>query len=141
MENIELFDEFCAAILASLYEAFPVPAAVDARKLSGHGELNDFGRVIDDLGRPSRQFEIAISTADWLKSAGFITSKESNRYGHAGVTLTMAGLQVLNGVPDSVASKESRGAKLVRFIKEGSVGLACEAAKAIISAGVAAGMS
>ena len=141
MKNIELFDDYTAAILARLYEAFPVPISIDARKLSGHEEVDEFGGVIDDHGQASKKFEIAISTLDWLREAGFIASHMRNQFGHSQVTLTAHGLQVLNAVPDSLKSKEPTGEKLVRLTREGSLGLVRETVKAIIAAGVNAGLS
>ncbi|MEJ2002995.1 MAG: hypothetical protein P8X77_16745 [Maritimibacter sp.] len=141
MKNIELFDDYTGAILALLYQSFPVPATLDARKLCGHGEIDEFGRIVDDMGRPSKSFEIAISTLGWLESAGFISSRQKNHYGHMQVTLTVQGLQLLNDVPDALKSKEPTGEKLVRFIREGSPGLARETEKAVIAAGDSAGLS
>jgi len=50
--------------------------------------------------------------------------------------LTPAGLAALNAKPESLSSRESIGARIVRLVREGSMGFAKEAAKAAIGAGV-----
>lgn len=141
MENIDLFEDYTATILAQLYKSFPVPIAIDARKISGHSEINKFGCIVDDHGMPSQKFAIAMSTMNWLIGAGFVTCRAKNQLGHAEVCLTVAGLQILNAVPDAQKSKEARGAKLVRLVREGSGELVRDVVKSVISSAIAGAMA
>lgn len=136
MDNIDCFDDFVAAILADLYRAFPVPAFLDARTLSGHLEVNAFGAIVDENGNRSRRFEIAKATLDWLAESGYIRSTERLPYGHRNAVLTASGLHLLKAVPASLQQRESLGERLVRFVREGSLSLARETAKAVLAEGV-----
>lgn len=136
MKNIDLFNDFAAAILAKLYEGFPVKAQLDARHFCGHGEIDDFGGVIDDFGRPSRAFDIALSTIEWLKDSGYIRSGVRNAYGWSDVVLTDRGLSLLRATPGVLKGKESLGDKLIRLVREGSKEMARESIKELISAGI-----
>jgi hypothetical protein len=136
MKNIDLFDEYVAVILAQLYEGFPVKRGIDARKISGHTEINDWGGVADEAGNPSRKFEIAYATIEWLVETGYIRAADRSQFGFSQAVLTASALEVLKASPDSLKVKEAVGERIVRFVKEGSLGLAKEAAKAAISHGI-----
>lgn len=136
MQNIDLFDEYVAGALAALYESFPVKRFVDARELCGHSDINDFGAIIDPCGNPSKAFDVARATIDWLVETGYIRAGVRHQWGYADAVLTAAGLEVLKASPESLKAKETLGEKLVRFTKDGSIGLAREAAKAAISTGI-----
>lgn len=136
MANIDLFDEFTARALAELYEAFPRKTWLDARVLAGDSDVNEFGQVIDGHGQPSARFEIARATIEWLIDTGYIRAAEMDRYGAQQAVLTPAALLVLKAVPGSLKGHEAPGEKLVRLLREGSIALAKETAKAAISSGV-----
>jgi hypothetical protein len=136
MKNIELFDEFVARILAGLYEHFPVKSGIDARVLSGHMETDQFGGILDERGEPSRKFEIALATIDWLVDTGYIRTGERRDWGYPQAVLTASGLEVLKASPESLKAREAIGDRIVRLVKDGSLGLAKEAAKAAISTGI-----
>lgn len=133
-QNIECFDEFVARALAELYGRFPVKIFLDARKLSGDDGNDDFGRVVDSDGRPSKRFEIALATIEWLADSGIIRAGEPHTFGYYNVVLTAAGLEILQATPESLKVGESLGDRITRFVREGSLGFAKEAAKAAISA-------
>ncbi len=134
MQNIDLFDEYTARIFALLYERFPVKQSLDVRELCGHSAVNDFGIIVDERGRPSRAFDIAMATVEWLGDNGYVRLDRNFGHGWTNVVLTAQGLEALSAVPESLASKESFGDRLVRFVREGAFGLAKEAAKAALAA-------
>lgn len=136
MNNIDCFNGFVAAILAQLYDGFPVKCMLDARTISGHGDVDDFGGIVDHQGRPSRPFEIAMGTIEWLIDNGYVRAGERHIYGYRNAVLSERGLELLKRGAGNLASKESWGDKLLRLVREGSIDLAREAAKALISAGV-----
>jgi hypothetical protein len=136
MQNIDLFDEYVAAALASLYESFPIKRFLDARALCGHADIDDYGAIVDDSGRPSKAFEVARATIEWLVETGYVRAGQRHPWGYSDSVLTAAGLEVLKASPESLKAKETLGEKLVRFSREGSVGLAKEAAKAAITTGI-----
>lgn len=134
MRNIELFDEYTAKIMAVLYERFPNKRALDVREICGHTAMNDFGLVVDDNGNPSGAFDVAMGTLEWLGDNGYVRYNKNSGYGWTDVVLTEKGLAMLNKVPNSVASKETFGDRLSRFVREGAMGLAKEATKAAFAA-------
>jgi len=137
MHNIELFDEYAAKTLAQLYQTFPVPTNLDARNLCGHHDIDEYGHFLDEQGNPSKAFDIAKATLDWLVESGYIRVQHTSQVGYQYAVLTAAGLEVLKASPESLKVKETLGDKLVRFTKEGSISLAKEVAKTAISTGVA----
>ncbi|MFA7597221.1 MAG: hypothetical protein WCY92_12790 [Novosphingobium sp.] len=138
MKNIELFNEYAAAIFATLYERFPVKQSLDAREICGHHTVDDFGGVVDDSGRPSRAFDIALSTVEWLGDNGFIALGDRHNFGFRDVVLTAKGLETLNARPDSLGGKESFGERILRLLREGSIEVAKETGKAAIAYGTKA---
>lgn len=130
MSNIELFDEYTARILAQLYEAFPRKSLLDARSVCGHESADEFGRVLDDDGKPSAHFDVALATIDWLTETGYIRAESRRQWGFCGAVLTAQGLLVLKAVPDSIQPLEAVGDRMTRLVKAGSIGAAKEAAKA-----------
>lgn len=136
MANIDLFDEYTAAIFAKLFEAFPRKIAIDAREICGHEKCDDFGNVLNPEGNPSKQFEVALATIEWLRETGFIRVSSMHGQGAMGVVLTASALLVLKSTPESIKVSESWGERLVGFTRQGSFGLAKETAKAIIGASV-----
>ena len=139
MANIDLFDEYTAAIFTKLFEAFPRKISIDAREICGHGTCDEFGSVLNPEGKPSAQFEVALATIEWLRETGFIRVSSMHGFGAMGAVLTASALLVLKSTPESIKVSESWGERLVRFTREGSFGLAKETAKAVI--GVAAGLA
>lgn len=134
MKNIELFDEYTTLVMAQLYEGFPVKMTIDARNLCGHNDIDEYGAVVDASGRPSKAFDVALATVEWLGDNGYVRYKERWALGWTNVVLTEKGLAMLKALPNSLASKETFGDRLLRLVKEGSIGLAKEAAKAAFEA-------
>ncbi len=134
--NIELFDEYVARILSHLYESFPIKVHLDARSITGHEEIDEMGQPLDERGQPSKRFDICLATIDWLVDSGYIRTDGRGQYGYDLAVLTARGLEVLKATPESVKVKISIGEKLVRLVKEGSIDMAKEAAKAAIAVGV-----
>lgn len=130
MKNIELFDEYTTIVMAQLYESFPIKKTIDARNLCGHSDIDEYGGVVDASGRPSKAFDLAMATIEWLGDNGYARYKERWAFGWTDVVLTEKGLTMLKALPNSLASKETFGDRLLRLVKEGSISLAKEAAKA-----------
>lgn len=136
-QNMELFDEYAAKILAELYETFPVKKTLHAGEFCGHKDINDFGQPVDENGNPSKAFDIAFSTIEWLIETGYIRSDDRWQYGARHAVLTPMGLAVLKASPESLAVKETTGDKLVRLLRAGSA----DAAKDIVRSAIAGGVS
>ena len=136
MQNIVLFDEYTARILAELYEAFPVKTRLDARRLTGHSEYDEYGRVLNERGEPSRQYEIASATIEWLWESGYIRGPGFEQGGMSRAVLSPMGLAVLKAVPDSIKVQETTGERLARLVKEGAHEGAGELARSAIAAGI-----
>lgn len=131
--NMDLFDEYAARILAELYEAFPVKTPLNASTYCGHSEINDYGEPVDENGNPSKAFHIARATIEWLIETGYIRSDGMWQYGAKPAVLTPMGLAVLKAAPESLATREATGDKLVRLIRAG----AADAAKDVVRAAMA----
>ena len=140
MKNIELFDDHTARILADLYVSFPVKRRLDARKLSGHEAHDDFGRILDERGNPSKTFEIAHATIEWLWDTGYVRGDRMDQYGLGQAVLTPIGLAVLKATPTSLTPGESTGEKLARLVREGAMDGARELVKAALVTGTAMGI-
>ncbi|WP_275098085.1 hypothetical protein [Sedimenticola hydrogenitrophicus] len=131
MTNIELFNEYTARILGRLYASFPEKITLDPRQISGHDQVDDFGR----LEKPA---EHCLATLQWLAEAGLIRTDGCDRHYCRACVLTPKGLHLLNAVPDSLQGKTPLGARLAALIGEGAIDLAKEAVKTAIT-GLAAG--
>lgn len=136
-QNMDLFDEYAAAILANLYEAFPVKKPLNAADYCGHMDVNDYGVPVDENGNPSKSFDIAKATIEWLIETGYIRSEGMWQYGSKGAVLTPMGLAVLKAAPESLTVRETTGDKLIRLIRSGSK----DAAKDIVRSAITAGAS
>lgn len=135
MKNIELFDEYVAKIFGDLYENFPIPIAVNACKISGYEDTDEYGTPVDSEGVAVKDFEVCKATIDWLIEAGYLRAKNGNQYGYSQCVLTAKGLEVLKSVPDSVVVKTSLGDKLIVALRKGATGAATEAGKTAIRIG------
>lgn len=138
MKNIELFDEYTARIFADLYRSFPVKRSLDARKLSGHEDYDDFGRILNERGDPSKEFEVAYATIEWLFDTGYIRGHEPSGSGMSLAVLSPMGLAVLKSVPSSLKAGESMGDKLSKLLAEGATDSARDLVKAALAAGASA---
>lgn len=138
MRNIDLFNEYVAVILAQLYKSFPVKDDLDARKISGHEEEDEFGVIRAPDGRVSKEAEVAYHSVEWLVETGYVRSDE-HRYLRAfgGCVLTTEGLRLLQATPESKKVTEAAGDKLVRLVREGIGDQARDAAKALMTLGAA----
>ena len=141
MRNIELFDEYAARIFADLYQSFPVRKPLDARKLCGHAEHDEYGRIVDERGEPSKPFEIARATIAWLQDTGYIRGTDLHVWGLSQAVLSPMGLAVLKSVPSSLKVEESTGDRLTRMVREGSYEGAKDLVKSAITTGSAMLMS
>lgn len=136
MQNIDLFNEYAAVILAQLYESFPVKDDLDVRKITGHADVDEFGAICGPGGRRSKEAETAFATIEWLLDSGYVRAEDRRYpYGFARCVLTAEGLRLLNAMPESVRTKETAGDKLSRLVREGAVEFARDAAKALLTLG------
>lgn len=129
-KNMALFDDFAVQIMADLYAAFPQRQAVDCIKLSGAGELDEYGRA-------SHECDICAETVRWLHEEGYVRAESLSVYGANQVTLTSKGLELLRAVPSSLRSKASVGDQLVAMLKGG----ARESARALLNKAMAEGLA
>lgn len=137
MKNIELFDEYTARIFADLYQAFPVKVSLNATKLCGHSDHDEFGAIVDERGNPSKSFEIAKATIEWLHETGYIRGGDMNAYGLRSAVLSPMGLTVLKSTPSSLKVEETTGDRLAKLVKEGTYEGAKDLVKSALSAGSA----
>ena len=134
MRNIELFDEYAARVLAELYAEFPTKTYLDACALSGHEGSDVYGRVVNKNGDPSKEFEIAYSTLQWLWETGYIRADGLDNRGLTQSVLSPMGLAVLKSTPSSLTVEETTGDKLARLVKNGSMSAATDLIKSTIVA-------
>ena len=142
-QNIELFNQYVARILAQLYESFPVKQHLDVYKLTGlSAEDPDPREVIHAPdGSKLKEAQVAASTIDWLVETGYIRADDRGYpCEYLGCVLTAKGLKLLQAVPDSVNTTETAGAELVRLLKGGSIDVAINFAKEILMRGAAGAM-
>lgn len=135
MQNIDLFDQYTAQILAQLYAAFPVKQPLDARKLCGHSAMDEYGAVLDDQGARSKHFEVARATIEWLAETGYLRGGQMDKFGIDRAVLTALGLNVLKALPESLRMGDSTGDRLVRLVREGSFDIAKDLVKSALSTG------
>lgn len=136
--NIELFDEYASRILADLYAAFPIEIGLDASKISGVTNFDEFGGPADTGEIPAKAFEVALGTIRWLQDSGYIRSRhELTRRGLTGAVLTANGLAVLKSVPKSVSPQTTLGDRLIKIAQSGATEAAKEAVKAVLATGIA----
>lgn len=112
MSNIELFDEYTAAIFAELYEHFPLRRSVAAEAI--------IGMALDPADPPPRiprELMIYEATVEWLADTGFIALSGNGHQGEA--TLTLRGLEAMKVVPASVRDHSSLGDSLVSAVRSG----------------------
>ena len=138
MQNIDLFNEYAARILAQLYEIFPSKQTLDARTISGHTDVNRFGIICAPDGSESKEARLAYDTIEWLVHNGYVRADSllDGRLAY-GCRLTEQGRKVLRAVPEKVQNTETRGRKLVRLIKESSIEAAISCVKEILMRGAA----
>ena len=137
MQNIDLFNEYVARILAQLYESFPVKEKLYASTISGHTDDNRYGTICAPDGSESKEAQVAFHTIGWLVDNGYVRAEQrlDGRY-YDYCALTEKGLKVLQAVPDSVQTTETVGEKLVRLTKEGGGDLARDFIKSLLTLGV-----
>lgn len=138
LPNIQRFNEYTGAILASLYENFPMRKALVAEDFIEGGA--DAVMVPDDfLGeRPSDEAEFFMATARWLVDAGYILTNDAAFSYIGNATLTPKALEALNAVPDSLSGKASIGERMVGAVKAGATQVLRTTAQEAIAAGIKA---
>ena len=136
MSNIDRFDEYAAVVLGRPYERFPVKTDLDVRRITGHTGTNGFGAVCAPDGRESREAEIAWATIEWLADTGYLrTAASTAPVRFHGCVLTAEGLKLLKAVPGSVRAAETAGDQIVRFVREGALGLARDLVRGLLAPG------
>lgn len=136
MRNVDLFNEYAARILARLYESFPVKTDLDAREITGHKDMDEFGSICAPDGRSSKEAEVAYATIEWLVDTGFVRADDRRPpLGFVRCVLTAEGLRLLQATPESVRITETAGDKLSRLVREGAFELARETTKALLTLG------
>ena len=92
--------------------------------------------MLTDEGKPSKHFDVAYGTIEWLLDSGYIrSSHDLSAHGLTGAVLTAKGLTVLKAVPKSVSNSDSFGDKLSLAVRTGAADTARELLKAIFARG------
>ncbi|MBF0249943.1 MAG: hypothetical protein HQL35_04855 [Alphaproteobacteria bacterium] len=126
--NIDLFNRYTAIIFADLYKAFPVGIKLEPCDIVVQypppKEMPDISLEV--------QTAICAGTIQWLEGAGYIKIANTNRrlsgnLTFTNVVLTVKGLEVLKGMPDSLGNPA--GEQLLSAMKTGGA----EAGKTLIS--------
>ena len=129
MKNIDLFETYTAAIFARLYEAFPLPCALDAQQISDCPGIDEFGAM-------QKPAEICRATMGWLADSGYIRAAGATQYAMTGAVLTAKGLEALKATPEALSGKTPVGERIAQLVATGSMDLAREAARVAISSAV-----
>jgi len=99
--NIETFNRICLHLFSELYDAFPVPVAVNPNSMG----LSAIPENLDYEGAWG-VMTIAVESINFLAQEGFLTKGESVSPGElSDVRLTMKGLAIL-GIPISLTPDE-----------------------------------
>lgn len=138
LQNIQRFNQFAGAVLAVLYENFPVGVVLVPRNFIEGGV--DAETVPDEhVGeRLSDDAEFFMATTRWLIDAGYIQCRDVGERHILNATLTPKALEALNAVPDSLNGKPSIGERMVSAAKAGTTHVLRATAQEAISAGIKA---
>ena len=129
--NIETFNRICLHLFSELYDAFPVPVAVNPSSmgLSATPENLDYEGAWGVM-------TIAVESIDFLAQEGFLTKRESMSPGElSDVRLTMKGLAIL-GIPISLNPDETQKPaieKIKTVMGKGAEQFSNKAIQAVIS--------
>ena len=126
MDNMELFNEYTAKILAQLYESFPLVSMVDAGRLSGCKP--------DDYGEIAEKGRICAATIEWLRDAGYIGCEPRMEWIYP-ARLTVKGLETLKVCPAALDTRQNAGEALTDAVKKGSLEVAVRLAAAALTEG------
>lgn len=123
LPNLDLFDEFAAAILSHLFESFPLRVPLCPLQLTGdhYPDPEAPDPIADpdsDEGRRLRRFEAAIATITWLRDEGYLVAPWHGRYRFRGCVLTAKGLRALLQLPDRLKADKTLGERLVAIDRD-----------------------
>ncbi|MCA1862921.1 hypothetical protein JAB5_33150 [Janthinobacterium sp. HH103] len=123
LSNIDAFDELTGRIFAKLYENFPKPIFLDARKFVEGGEAACFNADSFTGAEVTPPAEAFINTATWLVQEGYISVRPNSKTatGFSDAVLSEKGLTALKAVPDSLVSRVTLGERLVQSVKAGTM--------------------
>ena len=111
--NIDTFNCICLYLFLELYDAFPVPIAVNPRSMG----LSAIPENLDYDGSWG-VMEIAVEAINFLAQEGFLTKGESITAGDlSDVRLTMKGLAIL-GIPISLNLNDEAKKPVIDKIKK-----------------------
>jgi len=135
MENIDLFNQYTAQILAKLYKNFPKPIELDhadfASAFVGDNawEIDDLRAVVEKspLGEEpkkrtpkfNQQSDLAWHTIQWLRECDYIRTNENAHNDRRKVykyVLSPKGLEALDAIPKSIDSKQTIGEQIVEGV-------------------------
>ncbi|MGK5079627.1 hypothetical protein [Janthinobacterium sp. HLX7-2] len=123
LSNIDAFDELTGRIFAKLYENFPKPILLDARRFLDGGEAAVYDARSFTGAKLTPQAEAFVYTAAWLVQEGYIAVRPHSKTntGFSGAALSEKGLAALKAVPDSLATRATLGERLVQSVKAGTM--------------------
>ncbi|MCX7293599.1 hypothetical protein [Janthinobacterium sp.] len=122
LSNIDAFDELTGQIFARLYENFPKPIYLDARRFVEGGDTACFNADSFTGAELTPPAEAFINTATWLVQEGYISVRPNSKSatGFSDAVLSEKGLIALKAVPDSLVSRATLGERLVQSVKAGT---------------------
>lgn len=140
LPNIQRFNEYTGAILASLYDHFPIRKSLLPKNFIEGGAAAVM--VPDDIvdERLSDEAVFFMETVRWLVEAGYVQCEKVSLDHASEATLTAKALEALNAVPESLSGKQSLGERLIGAARDGGKHLLRTVAQEAISAGLKAGL-
>lgn len=112
-DNIELFDDFAARILARLYEHFPQPTGLIFTMFGCEDAEPELS------GALPYEADVCVETMYRLMDFGFIAGNRE-QFGVSQAVLTLKGLEILNAVPSAIAEEGRLGDRLSHAVNQGA---------------------
>lgn len=118
LPNLDLFHEFAAEILSTLYRNFPARVPLDGGVLAGDQEPDPDAAPDTEEGERRRRFEVALATVAWLRDEGYLVAPWCGPHRFDGCVLTAKGLRALLRVSDRLAADRTVGERLVAATRD-----------------------
>jgi len=113
--NIEAFDRCVGAVLATLYEHFPI--RIDMRFSEVPEHIFDETDTTEQVVRKFISYEY---TTKWLSDAGYVWANHVDDRGAEGIVLSPKGFEILRSKPRSIFPRRSIGEMIAEAVKGGA---------------------
>lgn len=117
--NIDKFNDLAGKIFAELYEHFPIPYDLVAKKLATPTFTSE-GNDLCLLELPASDAVFFNATVRWLIGTGYLTGEICPDTQVSGAVLTLKGLEALKSTPHCLTHGLSIRQRLAETMKEGS---------------------